>query len=288
MFDELNIPQPGTVSRFPGTGAPQMVEHARTFQAFDLDQFMKGTLVQYERLGFYRVPSARQALEDPNWGINATSTILDDVDKLARPTAASEAIQKFDVQRCVDVSASLITPGGVAFELIHQLSPSGGMMVLEDIPTIFDEVTALDGAGVEVFTYGGLNGIRPCLNQLVHPDITVTEPLRWRFALVWTDAPTFSTGTSAPDLAYQGPVPPNSVFGQHIIPPWDDMRMGINALLSNRQQFLVTSSVVARYWVVLTGPVGRFRVRIGARLGGFNQLAGRKGAALDAALNRRV
>lgn len=287
MFEELNIPQPGTASRFPGTGSPQLVEHARTFQAFDLEQLLKGTVVQYERLGFYKMPDAAVALQDPNWGINATSTMLDDVDKLARPTSASEAIQKFDVQRCVDVPASVITPGGVAFELIHQLSPSGGMMVLEDVPTIFDEVTALDENGVEVFSYGGLNGVRPCLNVLQHPDVSV-GPLRWRFALVWTDAPTLTVGSSAPDLAYQGPVSPQSVFGHYIIPPWDDLRMGINAILSNRQQFLVTSSVIARYWIVLTGPVDRYRVRVGARLGGFNQLAGRKGAALEAAMVRRV
>lgn len=288
MFDELNIPQPGTVSRYPGTGAPQNVEHARTYQCFDLEQLMRGTLVQYERLGFYKMPTAREALEDPNWGINATSTVLDQVDKLARPTAASEAIQKFDVQRCVHVSPSVISSGGVAFELVHQMSVSGGMMVLEDVPTVFDEVTALDENGVAMFTYGGLNGVRPCLNELIHPDVNVTEPLRWRFALVWTDGPEFGPESTAPDLAYQGPVSPARVFGQYIIPPWDDARMGIEALLSNRQQFLVTSSAIARYWVVLTGPVDRFRVKVGARLGGFNQLAGRKGAALDAALIRRV
>ena len=287
MFNELKLPQAGTVSRFPGTGAPQIIEHAIAYQAFDFDQLRKGTLVQYERLGL-RMPTAAQALNDPNFGINAESTISDRVDKLARPTAASEAIQKFDTMRCVDVAASQIVPGGVAFELIHQLSVSGGMMVLEDVPTLFDEVTALDENGVEMFTYGGLNGIRPCLNELVHPDVTVTEPLRWRFALVWTDAPTFTTGSSAPDLAYQGAVRPDSVFGQHILAPWDDMRMGVDSLWANRQQLLVTSSAIARYWVVLTGPVDRFRVRIGARLGGFNQLAGRKGAALDAALVRRV
>ena len=287
MFDELNIPRAGTASRFPGTGAPQMIEHAKAFEAFDLLQMMRGTLVQYERLGI-RLPTAAEALYDPNFGFDAESTIADRVDKLARPTAASEAIQKFDTMRCVDVSASQINPGGVAFELIHQLSVSGGMMVLEDIPTIFDEVTALDANGVEMFTYGGLNGIRPCLNELIHPDVSVTEPLRWRFALVWTDAPTFTTGSSAPDLAYSGAVRPDSVFGQHILAPWSDMRMGVDALWSNRQQLLVTSSAIARYWVVLTGPTDRFRLRIGARLGGFNQLAGRKGAALDAALVRRV
>lgn len=286
MFDEVTLPQLGTVSRYPGTGPPQLVEHG--FQAFDLEQLMKGSLVQFERLGYYHVPSPEAALMDPNWGINSTSTILDQVDKLARPTAASEVIQKFDVQRCVDVAASAITPGGVAFELVHQLSPSGGMMVLEDLPTIFDEVTALDANGVEMFTYGGLNGIRPCLDQLVHPDVNVTVPLRWQFSLVWTDAPVFNPEVSAPDLAYQGPVSPDRVVGQHIIPPWSDARFGIEALQSNRQQFLITSSAIARLWVTLTGPTDRFRVRVGARFGGFNQLAGRKGAALDAALIRRV
>lgn len=282
MFESLTQPQPGTVSRYPGTGLPSVFEHA-----FSIDELMDGTLVQYKRLGL-PIPTASEALNDPNWGINSTSTMLDDVDKLARPTAASEAIQKFDTMRCVDVAASDITPAGVAFELIHQLGPSGGMMTLEDIPTIFDDVTALDAQGVEIFTYGGLNGVRPCLDELIHPDISVTEPLRWRFALVWTDAPTQNPEISAPDLSYQGPVSPDRVIGQHILAPWSDMRMGIEALLSNRQQLLVTSSAIARYWVVLTGPTDRFRVRIGARLGGFSQLAGRKGAALDAALTRRA
>lgn len=281
MFTSLEVPQAGTISRYPGTGVPLVFEHA-----FSLDELMAGTLVQYTRLGI-PIPTAYEALADPSWGINTTSTILDAVDKLARPTAASEVVQKFDVQRCVNVAASDITPGGVAFELIHQLGPSGGLMVLEDIPTLFDEVTALDDQGVEVFTYGGLNGIRPCLTELVHPDVTVTEPLRWRFALVWTDAPTFNTG-SAPDLDYSGPVAPSRVYGQHLLAPWDDMRMGVDALWANRQQLHVTSSAIARYWVVLTGPTDRFRVRVGARLGGFSQLAGRKGAALAAVLDRRV
>lgn len=282
MFDELLIPQPGTVGKYPGTGPPQLYEHA-----FDLDELMLGTLVQYKRLGL-PVPSAREAFEDPNWGINATSTILDDVDKLARPTAASEAIDKFDVQRCVEVAASDITLDGVAFELVRQSSVSGGMMVLEDLPTIFDEVTALDEFGVDIFTYGGLNGSRPCLNELIHPDINVTEPLRWTFALVWTDDPTFSTDIDSLSMALQGPVSPSRIIGQHILPRWNDMRMGTDTDWAQHQQFLVTSSAIARYWIVLTGPTDRFRVKVGARLGGFNQLAGRKGAALDAALVRRV
>lgn len=268
---------PDALLRYPGTGPPWVFEH-------DLEHIRDGPLVQFRALGL-PIPTPAEALA-PGWGINATSRILDGPDQFARPSAASEVIQKFDVQRCVSIDAGDITPEGVAFELVRQRVQTGSLMVLEDIPTIFDGVSALDENGVAIFDYGGLNGSEPCLSELVHPDVLVTEPLRWTFALVWTDDPsTHANNTVEPN---PGPVAPERAAGHHILPRWSDMRYGTDRIWGQHQQFLVSSSAIARYWVIITGPTDRFSVRVGARLGGFTQLGGRKGAALDSALIRRV
>ena len=66
------------------------------------------------------------------------------------------------------------------------------------------------------------------------------------------------------------------------------MRYGDRARWGDRQQFVIRSSTQVRYWVTFFGPVDRYRVRVGARLAGYYQLTGRRGAALEAVTDRIV
>lgn len=247
----------------------------------------QGTLAQYGWLGV-TLPSATQALEGASsgaWGINAVSTVMDATDQISHPYSASETIRAFDVQRCVDVSADIIVPTGVAFELVHQTVPTGAIGVIEDWPTIFAEVTALDENEVELFTYGNLNGEELCRDEIVHVDPTVTVPLTWRFSLDYSDM----SSLNGQDLRYLGPVLPSELSGgRAILPSWRDLRAGSNNRWAANKQCLVPAGSIARIWVELFGPVDRFVVRIGARLGGFWQFGGRRGSALLNATIRRT
>lgn len=246
----------------------------------------QGTLAKYGWLGV-ELPSASQALKgsaDGSWGIGAASTDMDATDRLSEPYAAVETVRAFDVQRCITVDSSLIVPEGVAFELVHQTTPAGSIGVVEDYPTIFAEVTALDGDGNAVFTYGNLNGSELCTNELVHPDPMVTEPLRWRFQLDYINI-AYLRGI---DLRYVGGVPAAEMGGKAIIPAWNDLRSGSNNRWAEGKQCLVPASSLVRIWIELTGPMDRFDVRVGARLGGFWQFGGRLGAALNNATIRRT
>ncbi len=265
---------------FTGTGFPGVFESPGL-------ELWKGTLVQFERMGF-RMPTAAEASR-PGWGFSPESTALDDRNQYSSPISSSEIVREFDVQRCVEVQPGELLPTGVTYELAHWRLPSGAVMILEDIPTIFDDVTAYDELGVPYHSYGSINGERLCRNELVHPDPLVTQPLTWQFSLTWTDDPSRNAPSSLPDLTYRGPVLPAEILGQHITPPWRDLRYGnLNAAWSHNKQFIAPSSVVVRYWVTLTGPTNKFRVRVGARIGGFWQLGGRKGSALASVLTRRV
>lgn len=281
MYNPSGLPSldPDQADHWPGSGF---------FGVFDSGnvEVQKGTLTQFEALGF-KMPTAGEALVK-GWGIGPESGIFDYRNQFSQPYSSAESIRRIDVQRCVDVDASLITPAGVAFELVHWRAPAGSVVVLEQIPTMFDEVTALDDQGVEFYSFGSLNGERLCRNQLVHPDPLVTVPLTWTFHITFSDDPSRNVPSVNPEMAYRGPVPPAEVSGQSITPPWSDARYGSQNRWAENQQFLAPSSVVVRYWVVLKGPVDRFDVRVGARLGGFFQSGGRRGAALDAVQVRRV
>lgn len=246
-----------------------------------------GVLAQYAWSGV-SLPSASQALRgaaDGSWGMNAESRDMDLTDRLSEPYAASEIINAFDVQRCVLIDQAQINPDpGVLFELVRVRIPSGAICVVEDIPTIFDEVTAIDAFGVELFTYGNLNGSRPCLNSLVHPDPLVTVPLTWRFHFTYHNAPYLAQEESD----YIGPTLPKNISGRAILPPWRDMRAGVNNRWASEKQCLAPASSIVRIWVEFQGPLNRFRVRVGARLGGFYQFGGRRGAALTNALIRHT
>lgn len=282
MFNASGLPSldPDRSEDFPGSGF---------FGVFDVGhvEARKGSLAQYEALGFL-MPSAQEARDTPGWGLSPVSTDLDKRNQFSQPYSSAESIRRFDVSRCVEVLASQITTAGIAFELAHWRSPAGSVVVLEQIPTMFEEVTALDDAGIEIYQFGSLNGERLCRRALTHPDPAVTTPLTWSFHLTFSDDPSRNVPTVQPDMTYRGPVPPAEVAGHSITPPWSDARYGSQNRWAENQQFFAPSSCVVRYWVVLTGPVDRFHVQVGARLGGFYQSGGRRGAALDAVQVRRV
>lgn len=247
---------------------------------------MKGTAALYERQGM-RVPTANDAANDPNWGLDARSRVFDESDQFSNPSAASEAIQQFDIQRCVQVDNADLTPTGVLYELLHWVVPEGYVAVVERLPTILAEVTSLAVGGVPVFTHGNLNGERPCVDQVTHVDPLVA-PLTWQYAFTWSDRASLQPVTVASNLSFVGPASPNSLIGEHVVPPWNDLRFGHNANQGSIEQFVFPPGSLIRYWVTAFGPTGRFDVRIGARLVGFLQSCGRKGAALDSVLRRHV
>lgn len=273
---------PAQLDRDPSSGFPGV---------FDSDNVpvVYGSLAQYEWLGI-PIPSADDAVKgaiEGTWGLSPLSAELDGRNQYSLPSASSERIQQFDVLRCIDVPANEIIPSGIAYELIHWRIPTGSVGIVEDTPTSWDDVTALDAGGLPIFTYNSLNGERFCLHELVHPDPLVTEPLTWEFRLQFTDDP--SQGHRAADsLAYQGPILPEIIGGTSIIAPWNDARYGAQARWHETRQFIFSSSTIIRLWVVLRGPTARFRVRIGGRLSGFHQLGGRRAAALNSVLTRRV
>jgi hypothetical protein len=251
----------------------------------DLEQgtLWEGPLALYRRMGLH-VSTAEEAFAE-TWGISPASTELDHRNRYTSPYTAAETVRMVDVQRCVDVDPGDIVPTGVSFELCRLSVPESHIGVLEQIPSMFDQVVALDAGGIPIFDFGSLNGERLCRNELVHPDPLVNVPLTWEFSLLWTDAPDFPGHVGGP-AAYPGPVPPSAVAGVAIGPPWTDARMGSQNRWSQHQQYYAPAGSVARYWVTLRGPTDRFAVRVGARIQGYIQSGGRYGAALQNALTR--
>lgn len=247
----------------------------------------QGMLAKYTWLGM-DMPTAAQAIDgaaNGTWGLGPQSRDMDATDQLSEPFASVERIRPYDVQRCVEIAPETINSDpGVLYELVSVRIPAGAIGIIEDIPTIFDDVTAIDTDGTELFSFGNLNGLRPCLNELIHPDPAVPEPLRWRFHFTYHNDPYLG----AQDAGYLGPILPSQISGRAILPPWDDMRSGINNRWAAEKQCQAPASSIVRIWVHITGPVDRFRVRVGARLGGYYQFAGRKGAALKNALVRHT
>ncbi|TPV95539.1 MAG: hypothetical protein B7733_09440 [Myxococcales bacterium FL481] len=229
---------------------------------------------------------AREWARGPSqpWGIGDQSTLLDEHDQHMAPSDAAEVVRSLDVQRCVRVDPSVITPAGVAYELVRiDHIPTAAVGVIERVPTTFANVEALDDVG-PVFTYGDLNGERPCTTELVHPDAAVTETLRWSFRVTLTHVSTIE----APAEALSGPIPPEAVPGDDLLAPWSDLRYGSGSRWADRLQLVVRPNTRVRYWGILFGPADRFAVTIGARLAGYWQLGGRKGSALQSATTRIV
>lgn len=217
------------------------------------------------------------------WGLNGASKQLDAYDQFYSPAEASEAVRPIVSQRCIDVAESDIVQAGAAFELTRIVHvPTASVGIIERVPTMLS-VDALDENQVPIFTFANTNGEDPCLDRLVHPDPTV-DNLTWTWRVVQNHVP----AEGAPNLPLPGPVSPSAIAGDDLINPWSDMRYGDRSRWGDRQQFVVRSSTQVRYWVTFFGPVDRYRVRVGARLAGYYQLTGRRGAALESVTDRIV
>lgn len=230
-----------------------------------------------------RIKPPVQWPEIPPWGIGDHTPLLDDYDKHQNPAESVEVVRSFDVQRCIDVDPAAITPAGVAFELVRYPIGTSSVGIVERVPTMF-EVTALDGQGDPLFTFGSTNGERPCVSSLVHPTVGVGA-LTWQWRIVATHNPTQSQPAVVP-LA--GPVTLRQVLGVPLIPSWTDLRYGNVARWGDRNQVVVPARTMVSYWVILFGASDRFRVNVGSRLAGYWQSAGRLGQARDAATARIV
>lgn len=220
----------------------------------------------------------------PDWGLNSESAVNDHFDQYVAPSTASEVVRPFDVQRCIDISEGALSSPPVTFELVRfDAVPHTAVAILERLPTVWVSALALDANGDPLLAYTGLNGEEPCRNQLVHPDPTVA-PLTWTFRVTRTHAPAF--GTAIVPYVSASSSPP---IGDDLVEPWSDLRYGTNVRWGDRQQYVVRQATQLRYWVTFRGPAEeRYRLRIGARLGGYWQLTGRRGVALTAATSRIV
>lgn len=269
-----------TVDLDPGTGFPAELEADRS----SMSGWLAGTLVADVRAGT-RIPTPEEALRV---GMGSHSANRNEVDKYDNVWNATERVKQFSVQRCVDVDPSLIRPAGVAYELVHVAVPEDGMAVVERLPTIFADVSSLDGNGVQYFTHGNLSGQKPCTNEILHADPTVTEPLRWQFYLQWTARGSIQRVSTQGTLGYSSGVPVGQIGGSQVLSPWSDMRYGHGPRWGTDEQYIFPRGSTIRTWVALFGPTDRFAVRIGQCLSGYTQGGGRKGAALDNILKRSI
>lgn len=271
-----------------GTSGPLEYNFAAAVQTPDIQRMGVGRIVTYRQWGFevgYLPPGPPQLWArgpDQPWGLGNDSTELDDYDQHQSPADASEVLRSWDVQRCVAIPAATIVPTGVLFELVRfDRVPSAAVAVLENLPHIIESAVALDDAGQPQFVYSNLNGEEPCRTSLVHPNPLVA-PLTWRWHVTATEVST--TGGQLSPLA--GPTVPAAIEGDDLVRPWADLRYGTAVRWGGDWQIVVRPRVVVRYWVEFFGPTNRYELRVGARLSGYTQLGGRRGAAIDAATTR--
>lgn len=220
-----------------------------------------------------------------DFGFSPATTLWDDWDKYNNPASASEVLRPYDAQRCIVVDPGAIVPSGVAYELAHHPIPTGAVGILERVPTIFEEIAALDANGDPIFSFSQINGERPCLTSLRHPD-PAAGTLSWSWRLTVTTLSS-SDGPLLPML-YVGPTVPLAIEGDDLIPGWTDLRYGIASRWGDRHQIVIPARAQVRLWVVLRGQANRWHVRVGGRVAGYWQSGGRRGAALVASTHRIV
>lgn len=260
---------------WPGGRAPLWVDGPASAQ---IPELYRGRL---QRQWGYPPPGSNWPPR--GWGFSNESSQNDEYDRHTAPSDASEVIRSIDVQRCVTVDPATITVTGTAYELVRVTNvPAAAAAVIERVPTMWT-ASALDAVGVPVLDYSRINGQRPCLRELVHPDPAVL-PLTWSYRITMTHMATHG----APVTPYLGPIPASAVPGEDILSPWPDMRYGHASPWGDRQQLVVRPQTQLRLFLILSGPPSRYAVEVGARLAGYWQLGGRKGAALLGSITRIV
>lgn len=267
---------------WPGGAAPLWVDHPASAQIPEVMRAMVPQQWGYPPAGA-DIGGVQILARAGLYGLNSKSEQQDDFDQYQAPSEASEAVRPIVVQRCIDVDEDDISEVGTAFELTRIVHvPSAAIGIVERLPTMLN-VEALDANKDPIFTFGNTNGQDPCLDELQHPDAAV-GPLTWVWRIVMQHVPS----NSAPNLPLAGPAGAGAVMGDDLVPPWTDIRYGDLSRWGDRQQFVVRPSTQVRYWVTFFGPSGRYRIRVGARLAGYWQLGGRRGAALESVTDRIV
>lgn len=290
---------PGPIADFntfpligPGALGPLQYHPAEATQVPEIMRMGVGRLVTFRQwglpVGYIPLPEASEALwkwaKGPNqvWGMGRETAQLDEFEKYDAPAAAAEVIHEFDRQRCLPNISANIEFAGRAYELTRFDLPTASVGVLEYIPTSM-RVEALNEAGEAIFSYSKINGEDPCINQLIHPTPGVTQ-LRWEWRIVTTH----NSGIAIDVEDLLANIPPGSIPGDNIVEPWNDMRNGHASRNPDRRQHPVLPRMMIRYFVVLFGEPARWNIEIGARLGGYWQIAGRRGVAVDSATRRFV
>ena len=207
--------------------------------------------------------------------------------KLTFPADSPERIRYYDELRCLDLPPQSLTPQGTAFELVRVHLQKFGTGVVERMATIFEDVTALDAGGNPIFSFGSLIGLRPCIFPLQHPD-PAAGTLSLQFRLIVSELPDVSRalGNAAP---YQGPVPVAAIPpDENMRPPWTELRQGYVVRWADLLQHVTGLNAHVRLWGVFFAQTNRWRLRVGGRLSGYWNSAGRMGVALNNATRRTL
>jgi len=268
---------------------------ARVPIAFDPPTFLETP--DYQRSGIREGPGSPYFWRDYGWPY---PILMDAAQRKAAadrrlsshrhvlPADTPERIRYWDELRCVDLPPQRLVTTGTAFELVRVHLQKFGTGVVERISTIFDDVTALDGEGVPLFSFGPLPGNQPCILPLAHPD-PAAGVLAVQFRLVVSELPDFSLGITAGVPPYQGPLPPAAIpSDENLRPPWSELRQGYDVLWSDLLQHVVGVDCLVRLWIIVFAQPNRWALRVGGRLAGYWNSAGRLGVALDAATRRTL
>lgn len=212
----------------------------------------------------------------------------DDASKFVNPEADPERIQYFDQMRCLELNPDDLATTGTAYELVRVHVRRFGAGVVERLATIFGSVTALDEQGDPLFDFGPLLGLRPCVFPIAHPD-PAGGVLAVQFRLLVTGVPSFSERPNAGFPPYQGPIPTAAVpVDRSLRPPWSDLRHGYVVRWADQLQYVTSENALVRLFGIYFGNPGRWRLRVGGRLAGWYNAAGRLGVARANATRRTL
>lgn len=281
LFNVAIDDDPGNFPNTPVVGPPVGVP-------LDFDPLTFIETPDYQRLGFDRPGWAPFMARTTGTGYPtpAPLSLLEHAYKRSIPTASAEAIRYFDSMQCIDIPPSQISPTGTVWELARVHLQKFGTGVIERLATIFEDVTALDDEGEPLFSFGPLDGVRPCIFPIQHPDPDGGR-LFVEFRLIATEIPSFADRAVVPPFlagASPGVIPavPN------LRPPWNDLRQGYIVRWADLLQYLVGENVYVRLLATFSGETDRWRLRVGGRLGGYWNSAGPLGVALDTATRRTL
>lgn len=206
--------------------------------------------------------------------------------KRVTPASDPERLAYWDVSRCIDVDPAVLSPVGVAFDLVRKHLQKNGAGVVQRLATMFPSVVALDGGGLPIFNFGNLDGSNPCPFPLQHPD-PAGGTLDVQFRLVATHVPNY---TDAPGAGFPAMLvaaaPQAAPTDELIIAPWNDLRQGYLTRWADELQYITGQNVLVRLIAIYFALPNRWRLRVGGRLSGFWSPVGRRGAALHHAISR--